>query len=58
MIGLNGLGDSVLLSTPLLFSSPGLLKDLKPWLRGQSSGSVGVTVQLNAADYSWQVNGP
>ena len=58
MIGLNGLGDSVLLSTPLLFSSPGLLKELKPWLRGQSSGSDGVTVQLNAADYSWQVNGP
>ena len=57
LVGLNHLGDSVLLSTPLLFSSPGLLNDLKPWLDGRSSGSNGVTVQLSAADYGWRVTG-
>ena len=57
LVGLNDSGDSVLISTPLLFSSPGLLDDLKPWLQGQSSGAQGVTVQLSAASYGWKVAG-
>ncbi len=57
LIGLNHSGDSVLLSAPLLFSSPGLLDDLRPWLRSQTSGEQGVTVQLSAASYGWKVAG-
>ncbi len=57
LIRLNHSGDSVLLSAPLLFSSPGLLDDLRPWLRSQTSGEQVVTVQLSAASYGWKVAG-
>lgn len=53
LVRLNSSGDSILLSMPLLFSSPGLLQDLKPWLRAQAAGTGDLTVQLNAASYGW-----
>jgi hypothetical protein len=53
LVRLNAAGDSILVTLPLLYGSPGLLDDLKSWLRYRTTGADPVNVQLNAAKYGW-----
>lgn len=53
LVRLNATGDSILLTLPLLFASPGLVDDLKPWLRYRASGAESVNLQLDASRYGW-----
>lgn len=57
LVRLNAAGDSLLLTLPLLFGSPGLLEDLTPWLRDRWSGAESVRLHLKAADYGWEPAG-
>lgn len=54
LVALNGAGDSVLVSLPLVHGSPGLLRDITPWLRSISSRGEPVSVALQAARYGWE----
>lgn len=54
MVRLNTLGDSVLVTAPLLRASPGLLKQVLPWLRQRLDDSAAVNIELDAAAYGWQ----
>lgn len=54
LVHLNAAGDSVLLTLPLFFGSPGLLQDIGPWLRDRWSDEGPATVQLRAASYGWE----
>jgi len=49
---LNRSGDTVYAILPVINSSPGLLADLRPWLRGQVAGER-VALALEAAAYGW-----
>ncbi len=53
LVRLNGAGDSVLVTVPLLFGSPNLLADVKPWLAARVGGEAAPTVRLDAANYGW-----
>ena len=50
---LNAAGDSILVTLPLIYGSPGLLEDLKPWLRYRVGAGEEVQLRLDAADYGW-----
>lgn len=54
LVRLNAAGDSALLTLPLLFGSPNLLADIKPWLVARVLGDPAPTIRLSAADYGWQ----
>jgi hypothetical protein len=54
MVGLNAIGDAVLVSIPLLYRSPGLLQDVLPWIRARLSNQQEVSMELNADHYGWQ----
>lgn len=51
LVRLNGAGDSILLTVPLLFGNQNLLQDSKPWLRDRASGGESATMRLDAAKY-------
>ncbi len=51
---LNDFGDTLLVTLPLLYSSPGLLPAAAPWLRSRVEGSGEVTLELGAADFGWE----
>ena len=53
-LGLNDFGDTLLVTLPLVYSSPGLLQVAAPWLRGRVEGSRELTLELHAADYGWE----
>ena len=53
LIRLNPQGDSILLSVPLLYSSPGLLAHSASWLALRVASQPGATLTLRAADYGW-----
>lgn len=58
MISLNSLGDSVLASTPVLYSAgAGLLEKIRPWLRDGDSDSGSLRLLLIAQDYGWEGRG-
>jgi hypothetical protein len=55
---LNPAGDSILASVPLIYSTPGLLPDLSPWLKAGHEGRPAPTVELEPGRYGWEVNAP
>ncbi len=54
VVTLNGLGDSVLVTVPLLYRSPDLLQQLVPWLRQRLSNQQEVSIEVDADRYGWQ----
>lgn len=52
-IRLNDAGDSILLTMPVLYGSPGALEALLPWLRTRYSDEPTSPVTLDAARYGW-----
>jgi len=53
-VRLNRLGDTVLVSVPLLYGSPGLLEQLIPWIQQRFTHQGEASVELDADDYGWQ----
>jgi|WetSurMetagenome_2_1015567.scaffolds.fasta_scaffold124171_2 hypothetical protein len=54
MVRLNAIGDSVLVTVPVLYSSPDLLRHIVPWMRQRLSSQTEVSVELDAEHYGWQ----
>jgi hypothetical protein len=54
LVRLNTLGDSALVTAPLLRASPELLQQVLPWLRQWLENSSQATVEIDAARYGWQ----
>lgn len=54
MVRLNSAGDVLLVSVPLLFSTPGLLPEIVPWVRQRLGGGEAVSIDLDAGRYGWQ----
>jgi hypothetical protein len=54
MVRLNGAGDVLLVSVPLLYSTPALLPELIPWVQGQIGDRKEIDVELDAVTYGWQ----
>jgi hypothetical protein len=54
MVPLNSIGDSLLVTVPVLYRSPGLLQDVLPWIRGRLSNQQEVSIELTADHYGWQ----
>lgn len=54
MVRLNSAGDVLLVSVPLLSSTPGLLPELVPWMQGRLGDQQEVEVELDAVAYGWQ----
>lgn len=52
VLQLNPAGDAALLKAPLVASSPGLLRELAPWLRSRVGGEQ-ASIRLSAADWGW-----
>jgi len=53
-VQLNAAGDSMLLTVPLLYATPGLLVQVLPWIRQQVSGGQETSIVLDAGQYGWQ----
>ena len=56
IVTLNAGGDSILVSVPLLYSSPELFTDVKPWLQARYEGRPPDAMRLEADNY-WGMNG-
>jgi len=54
VIPVNGAGDSVLVTVPLLYRNPELLQNILPWMRGRLGDQPPASVELNADLYGWQ----
>jgi hypothetical protein len=54
LVGLNPIGDSLLISLPLLNNSPDLLHRLGAWLEQRFSDEPLPPVVLNAAEWGWE----
>jgi len=54
IVQLNAMGDSILVTVPLLYSSPELLSDVLPWLNQRVSNQQEVDIVLDADRYGWQ----
>jgi hypothetical protein len=57
LVQLNGSGDSVLATVPLIHSSPELLRDITPWLQESVQNKKPAALQLDAARYGWERTG-
>lgn len=53
-VRLNALGDSVTVTAPLLHATPGLLRQVLPWLRQRLENTPAAPVEIDAAGYGWQ----
>ena len=53
LVLLNTAGDSVLLTLPLMYATPGLLEALLPWVRSRYSGEQATPVSLDARRLGW-----
>ena len=53
LVRLNTAGDSIVLTLPLLHSSPDLLADITPWLHGRAIGGEAAVTRLDASLYGW-----
>lgn len=53
LLRLNAPGDSILVTVPLLYGSPGLIDDIQPWLRARAAGEQAPALELEAANYGW-----
>lgn len=54
MVRLNEIGDSVLVAIPLLYSNPGLIGKITPWIKGRLAHQEQVIIVLNADSLGWQ----
>lgn len=54
MVRLNALGDSVVVTVPVLHRSPDLLQLVVPWIRQRLSNQTEVSIELDADRYGWQ----
>ena len=53
-VPLNGSGDTVLATLPLLHSTPDLFESVLPWIRAWVTQRVDTTIELRAEDFGWQ----
>jgi hypothetical protein len=53
-VQINALGDSVLVTVPMLYGSPELLHDVLPWIRQRVSNQQEAGISLDAERYGWQ----
>ena len=54
MLQLNTVGDTVLVTVPLLYRSAGLFRQVLPWVRQRVTEQTDVSVELEADRYGWQ----
>ena len=54
VVGLNAIGDSVLVTVPLLYRSTDLLQQVLPWIRQRLSNQQEVSIEVDADRYGWQ----
>jgi hypothetical protein len=54
MLQVNGLGDTILVTVPMLYQSPGLFSRVLPWIRQRLAGQAQASLELDATDYGWQ----
>jgi hypothetical protein len=53
-VTLNALGDSVLVTVPLLYRSPDLLQQVLPWIRQRLGNQQEHSIEVDADRYGWQ----
>lgn len=53
-VQLNALGDSVVVTAPLLAANAALLRQVLPWLRQWLESGVPSSIEIDAAAYGWQ----
>ena len=54
MVRLNAAGDTVLVTIPVLYGSPELIKSILVWLRQPFDSQQELTIELDAARFGWQ----
>jgi hypothetical protein len=54
IVKLNASGDTLLVTVPLLYRSPGLLQHVTPWIRQRLGDQQGAQLKLEADQYGWQ----
>ena len=53
-VRLNDRGDVLLVTLPIMASSPGLLSAVRPWLEVRLGGGEPAPLELSAMDYGWE----
>jgi len=53
-VGLNAIGDAVLVAVPLLYSSRGLLQQLVPWIQRRLDNQQDLSIDIDADLIGWQ----
>jgi hypothetical protein len=53
LLRFNELGDSSVLSVPVIYASGNILWDLRPWFEARLSGAPDPTVDLLSSEYDW-----
>jgi hypothetical protein len=56
LVLLNSAGDSILVTVPLIYSSPHLLEDIVPWMQGDGTKAP-IAIRLDATRYGWEHTG-
>lgn len=54
VIRLNASGDTVVLTVPLLYGTPGLLEQIMPWIKQRVTTQVDAKLEIDADAYGWQ----
>lgn len=54
MLQINALGDTVLVTVPMLYSSAALFREVLPWIRQRVTVQADGSVDLDADQYGWQ----
>ncbi len=54
MLQLNTLGDTVLVTVPMLYRSTALFEQVLPWVRQRVTQQAQVSIELDADRYGWQ----
>jgi hypothetical protein len=57
LVLLNSAGDSILVTIPLIYSSPHLLEDIVPWIKDRAGTKEPAAIRLDAARYGWERTG-
>lgn len=57
VLRLNGAGDSIMVSMPVIHGTEGLLARLTPWIRGEMGQGTRTPMALNAAELGWESGG-
>jgi len=53
-VGLNAIGDAVLVAVPLLYRSPGLLQQVLPWIQRRIDNQEELSIDIHADLMGWQ----